>query len=247
TITVAEAQEAEKLLKRKPFVWDNYPVNDMFPWRPLLAPLDGRDPKLAGAISGILFNPMKQWEASKIPMISVADYLNNPTTYDPAKAREKILEEYPDAQRPAIELLMKYYGSTFVSEDNYPPGPILDSADAAGKVKADLQRLKGMMTASQELKLLWDDVSETAEADLKKAELIGEGQIFPGEKFAGGAPELARQAFGTTVGLVYARPTGKSRISTTLSVDSDTTAPKRIRLFARNGDITKPRVCVTLN
>lgn len=247
TITVAEAQEAEQLLKRKPFVWDNYPVNDMFPWRPLLAPLDGRDPELAGAVSGILFNPMKQWEASKIPMVSVAEYLNNPAEYDPAEAKVKILAEYPEPQRPAIELLMKFYGSSFVGEDDYPPGPQIENAEDAGRVLADLRKLRTLLTDSAELQPLWNDVRETVEADIKRAEIIAEAPIFGGDRFTGGAPELARKAFGTTTGLVYARPTGKSRISATLSVDEGSTQPARIRLFARNGDKTKPRVCVTLN
>ena len=46
TITAKDAKHIASLIGRKPIVWDNYPVNDMFPWRPLLAPVKGRSADL---------------------------------------------------------------------------------------------------------------------------------------------------------------------------------------------------------
>ncbi len=42
TITAKDAEQFAAWVGRKPIIWDNYPVNDMFPWRPLLAPVKGR-------------------------------------------------------------------------------------------------------------------------------------------------------------------------------------------------------------
>ena len=166
TISVADAEEVAGWLRRKPFVWDNYPVNDMFPWRPLLAPLDGRDPHLAGAVSGILFNPMKQWEASRIPLVSVADYLNNPNDYSTRDQLGKVLKEYQQQDQEAIKLLIKYYGSTFVGEPGYPPGPKLDGGDIQSTVE-ELQHLQKLLAeGSPEMQKLWNDVKATVEADI---------------------------------------------------------------------------------
>jgi len=248
TITVADAQEAERLFKRKPFVWDNYPVNDMFPWRPLLSPVKGRDAKLAGAVSGFLANPMKQWEANRIPMVSVAEYLNDPVGYDPEQARLKTLKEFAEADRPTVELLMKYYGSSFWGEKGFPPGPRFETPAEAQKLADDLRQLKADMTAStSSLNAMWLDVKDTVEADLTQAEMIGEGPVARGKAMTGGARDLAEKAFGEPAGLVYAKPTGKSRVAVELPVDELTSEPKRLRLFARNGDRLKPRVKITLN
>ena len=57
-ITNAQAREWGDIIKRQPLVWDNFPVNDATPWRPHLGPLVGRDPLLAGAVRGLVANPM---------------------------------------------------------------------------------------------------------------------------------------------------------------------------------------------
>ena len=46
TITAKDAAQFAAWVGRKPIIWDNYPVNDMFPWRPLLAPVKGRSADL---------------------------------------------------------------------------------------------------------------------------------------------------------------------------------------------------------
>ncbi len=246
TITVADTNLVAGWLKRKPFIWDNYPVNDMFPWRPLLAPIDGRDANLAGAVSGILFNPMKQWEANKIPLVSVADYLSDPAGYNPAEADGKVLAEYPAQDHPAIRLLTKYYGSSFVGEKNYPPGPQAGSNNA--EIVADLKKLQSLMRdGSPEMQALWADVKDTVEADLKNLEIMAQAPVFGGEAMSGGAMDLAEKAFGHKAALVYAKASGKSQAEVVLSTDSTTASPTRLRLFARNGDGKKPNVKVSLN
>lgn len=92
TLTVADAEAFGAVVGRKPLIWDNYPVNDLQMKPQLhLGPLEGRDPHLAEAISGIMFNPMLQPEASKIPLLTIAEYLADPTAYDPLGAWERAL------------------------------------------------------------------------------------------------------------------------------------------------------------
>ena len=109
TIIVAQAQEWGGYLRRKPLVWDNYPVNDDNPWWLNMAPLRGRDAGLFAATQGLFSNPMIQFQASLIPLQTVADYLWNPLAYDPELSqRHALVSQYgpdaPDILAPLLEI-----------------------------------------------------------------------------------------------------------------------------------------------
>jgi hyaluronoglucosaminidase len=159
TITKSDAEKVTAWLHRKPIVWDNYPVNDMFPWRPLLAPVKGRSPDLGDAVAGLMANPMKQWHASTLPLATLADYLADPIQYDSQKSGEALVASYPLSQQPAIRDLLNLYGRTFLGENGYPPKP----AD-----KAALAKLRDELTNLPELANLWHDIQPTLESDLKQ-------------------------------------------------------------------------------
>jgi hypothetical protein len=91
TITAAQADEWGAYIRRKPLIWDNFPVNDNHPWRLILDPLRGRDAALATHVQGLFSNPMYQAHASMIPLQTVSDYLWNPTAYDPQESRAHAL------------------------------------------------------------------------------------------------------------------------------------------------------------
>lgn len=82
-ITRAQAAAAVEVFGHDVFVWDNYPVNDYAPGQLLLGPYNGREAGLSEILYGIHANPMNQSEASKIPLVTVADYVWNDTAYDP--------------------------------------------------------------------------------------------------------------------------------------------------------------------
>jgi hyaluronoglucosaminidase len=83
-LTAADARTFGEAIARPPVIWDNYPANDL-QMRPEMhiGPLTGRSPDLASAVSGYTANLMNQPEASKIPLLTIRDYLNNPVAYDP--------------------------------------------------------------------------------------------------------------------------------------------------------------------
>lgn len=92
TLTAAEANAFGEAVGRKPIIWDNYPVNDLTMRQELhLGPLEGRDPELHTAVSGMMFNPMIQPEASKIPLLTAAEYMRDPAGYDANAAWERAL------------------------------------------------------------------------------------------------------------------------------------------------------------
>lgn len=88
-IDVEDLESVAKLLNRKPFIWDNYPVNDYFTvygiTRLHLGPLRNRPGEFTRYISGYASNSMNQYEASKIPLYTVAEALLS-TSYDPEKS-----------------------------------------------------------------------------------------------------------------------------------------------------------------
>jgi hypothetical protein len=75
-------------LGRKPFLWDNYPVNDgprMCRHLHLRA-VAGRPAALREWTSGLAANPMNQPELSKIPLLTLRESLAAGRGYDPAAA-----------------------------------------------------------------------------------------------------------------------------------------------------------------
>ncbi len=78
-------------LGRKPFLWDNYPVNDgprMCRYLHLRA-VAGRPPGLRDWTRGLAANPMNQPELSKIPLRTLRESLATGRGYDPAAAFRK--------------------------------------------------------------------------------------------------------------------------------------------------------------
>jgi hyaluronoglucosaminidase len=84
TLDLDDARRFAATAGRPPLYWDNYPVNDVAMTFELhIGPYRGRDPRLAEGARGIIANPMELFEASRIPLATIADYLRQPEAYDP--------------------------------------------------------------------------------------------------------------------------------------------------------------------
>jgi hyaluronoglucosaminidase len=86
TITPEDAELFKLAIRRKPFVWDNYPVNDYEPSRLLMGSITGRAAETLKHLEGLVSNPMSQAEASKIALGTYADLLWNAEGYDPQRS-----------------------------------------------------------------------------------------------------------------------------------------------------------------
>ena len=98
-ITEADVLEYEKVVRRKPLLWDNYPVNDYFRsderdlgLRLNLGPFARREPRVLDHLAGYLSNPMNESEASKISLVTLIDMLENPQGYSPTDSMERALD-----------------------------------------------------------------------------------------------------------------------------------------------------------
>lgn len=104
--------KAQEVFGHELILWDNYPVNDMDTDRIFLGPLRNRGRRLSTSHIGMISNPMIQWELSKIPVITMALYMWDGSSYDPNLALNYAIDEVLDEQRELKDAL-----SCFV-EDN---------------------------------------------------------------------------------------------------------------------------------
>ncbi len=70
------------LLKRKAYIWWNFPVSDYVRDHLLLGPVYGNGTDIKDELAAFVSNPMEHAEASKISLYSVADYTWNMSRYD---------------------------------------------------------------------------------------------------------------------------------------------------------------------
>lgn len=69
-------------IKRKAYIWLNYPVSDYCIDHLLMGPTYGNDLDIANMMSGFVANPMEYAEASKVSLFSIGDYCWNMPAYD---------------------------------------------------------------------------------------------------------------------------------------------------------------------
>lgn len=80
----AHLKEVGEKMQRKPFLWDNYPVNDSKRASPFLfiRGFENRGPHLKELVSGHAVNPMKQPWLSQIPIATLPCNYNQGASYD---------------------------------------------------------------------------------------------------------------------------------------------------------------------
>jgi len=121
-ISVAEAEEWSHYLRRKPLVWDNYPVNDDNPWWLNLGPLRQRDTGLFRGTQGLFSNPMIQPHLTRIPLQTVSDYLWNPPAYNPDKSRRHaLLTQYGEDAHDLLAPLLTIFSSDQGAREVFRP------------------------------------------------------------------------------------------------------------------------------
>ena len=82
TIDKSTLDFVNPLLKRKAYIWWNFPVSDYVQDHLLLGPVYGNGLDIKDDMSAFVSNPMEHAESSKIAIYSVASYAWNPAKYD---------------------------------------------------------------------------------------------------------------------------------------------------------------------
>lgn len=121
-LTEGDAVRFREYTGHRPLYWDNYPVNDLAMANELhIGPLRHRDPGLGRLSAGYVANAMEWAESSKIPLITVADYLNDPEGYDPVQSWRRAVEEVAGADD--AEAFLRFADnvqSSFLNETESP-------------------------------------------------------------------------------------------------------------------------------
>ncbi len=110
-LTVREAVIFENSTNRKPLYWDNFPVNDAEMQNEMhIGYINGREEDLYRYSEGIISNTMEWCLSSRIPLLTVCDYLWNPVKYNGfeswQKACEIILGEHKNVVMPFFDNLL---------------------------------------------------------------------------------------------------------------------------------------------
>jgi beta-N-acetylglucosaminidase len=92
-ISVEAIRELQRVLKRKPVIWENLHANDYDIRRVYLGPFAGRPSEVRHEIKGILSNPNNEFEANFIPLRTLALYSQN-ESYEPREAYLQTLTEW---------------------------------------------------------------------------------------------------------------------------------------------------------
>ncbi len=118
-IDCSDLERITNVFGRKPFIWDNYPVNDYFTCRGIvrlhIGPIRNRCPELAKLVSGYTANPANQVEVSKIVLFTVAQMLRN-HSYDPDKAlRDAVAYIVNKSARHWFERFVEFNKASFLN------------------------------------------------------------------------------------------------------------------------------------
>ncbi|MFY0545356.1 protein O-GlcNAcase [Brevibacillus sp. H7] len=121
-LTEGDAVRFYEYTGHRPLYWDNYPVNDLAMANELhIGPLLHRDRHLYQHAAGYVANAMEYVESSKIPLITIADYLRDPEGYDPVASWQKAVEEVAGtADSPHFLRFADNVQSSFLNEQESP-------------------------------------------------------------------------------------------------------------------------------
>lgn len=86
-LEISDAKVFKSATGKKPFYWDNYPVNDVAMVHQLhVGPIENRESGLYMHSAGYAANPMDRIESSKFALATIGEYLVNPENYNAAVA-----------------------------------------------------------------------------------------------------------------------------------------------------------------
>ena len=122
TLDLADAAVFTRTANRPPTYWDNYPVNDVaMSYELHIGPYRGRDAQLWRSSTGIVANGMELFEASRIPLATIADYLRDPQAYEPEASWQRAMRDVVgEADLEAFALFADNVRSSCLETDDAP-------------------------------------------------------------------------------------------------------------------------------
>lgn len=81
-ITVAHIRDLQKVLRRKPLIWDNLHANDYDGRRCYCGPYAGRPVELRAEVTGLLQNPNNEFPLNYVPLRTLAEFVQCDGNWD---------------------------------------------------------------------------------------------------------------------------------------------------------------------
>lgn len=150
-------------IKRKAYIWLNYPVNDYCQSRLLMGKTYGNGLNINDMVSGFCSNPMEYAEASKVSLYSIADYTWNMGAYNAMESWER-----------ALEALMPTCADAFrvFCENNVDLGPTGHGLRREGESPYFMsETVEGLAESFQQL--VWS-ADNLLEDEINNPEMLGE-------------------------------------------------------------------------
>ena len=97
-----------KRIKRKAYIWWNFPVSDYVRNHLLLGQVYGNSRNIKNEMAGFMTNPMEHAQASKFAIFSVADYSWNVASYDSLKSWRAAIKEIMPNSQEAFEVFASH-------------------------------------------------------------------------------------------------------------------------------------------
>lgn len=174
------------LIKRKAYIWWNFPVSDYVRDHLLLGPVYGNTKDIKDDMSGFVSNPMERAEASKIALYSVADYTWNLATYDSIQSWKNAIKDLLPQKAAYLETFATHSsdlgpnGHGFRRDESTTMKPVLqalgrdmNNTEAADSVLRECMRLEtacDVLLADNENPALINEMRPW----LKQGKLLGE-------------------------------------------------------------------------
>lgn len=147
TINKEGMEWINRRIKRKGYIWFNFPVNDFVRDHLLLGPTYGNDLDIAGDLSGFVSNPMQYAESSKIALYSIADYTWNMKRYDWERSWHRAIADLLPSDSVALKTFAAY------NEDLGPNGHRF-RRDESRHLKPLLERIDKLIAGQPDAKAL---------------------------------------------------------------------------------------------
>ncbi|PRZ27926.1 beta-N-acetylglucosaminidase domain-containing protein [Flavobacterium granuli] len=165
-VSKADLDWINKRIKRKAYIWWNFPVSDYVRDHLLMGAAYGLDTTIKNDLSGFVSNPMERAEASKLALFSVALYSWNLKSYEPMAAWHAAAKYIMPEAATAFQLFNEHNsdlgpnGHRYRREESVIIKPVIDSflteyknntysTELATKIKTEFERI---IPVTQELR-----------------------------------------------------------------------------------------------
>ncbi|CEN51457.1 O-GlcNAcase BT_4395 [Capnocytophaga canimorsus] len=135
-------------IKRKAYIWWNFPVSDYVRNHMLLGPAYGNTSDIKNDMSGFVSNPMEHPEASKIAIYGVADYTWNLEKYDSDTAWKNAIAEMMPENKEALLTFAKHNSDLGANGHRYRREESVDFKPIAENFLKNLEALHNPETQS---------------------------------------------------------------------------------------------------